>query len=150
MRLKVEINTREHFNVLGMERRGYTVTNPWFSGDSEIATYRLTELLGTKMRALYQRKKGRDLFDLWLALTEQEVEPEEIVRCFTEYMTFSQTAATRAQFEESMAGKMKDALFLDDTHPLLRPGLDYDVKTAWALVHKSLVTRLPGDPWKGA
>ena len=106
MRLKVEINTREHFNVLGFQQRGYSVTNPWFSGESEISTYCLAELLGTKMRALYQRKKGRDLFDLWLALTEQDVDPDEIIHCFTQYMTFGETATTRAQFEESMAGKM--------------------------------------------
>jgi len=149
MRLKVEINTREHFNVLGLDRRGYSVRNPWFSGESEISTYRLAELLGTKMRALYQRKKGRDLFDLWFALTDHEVGPEEIVRCFTEYMTYGGISATRAQFEESMAGKIKDALFCDDIYPLLRPGLDYDVKAAWDLVHESLVSRLPGDPWKG-
>jgi len=29
----------------------------------------LEELLGTKLRALYQRRKGRDLFDLAVALT---------------------------------------------------------------------------------
>ena len=33
------------------------------SGKCEITTYSLNELLGTKLRALYQRKKGRDLFD---------------------------------------------------------------------------------------
>lgn len=150
MRLKVEINTREHFSVLGLEQRGYSVTNPWFSGETEVATYSMAELLGTKMRALHQRKKGRDLFDLWLALTEQEVEPEQVVQCFTEYMAFSGTTATRAQFEESMAGKMDDALFLDDIHPLLRPGVEYDVNAAWDLVHESLVSRLPGAPRKGA
>ena len=31
---------------------------------AEIRTYNINELLGTKFRALYQRSKGRDLFDL--------------------------------------------------------------------------------------
>ena len=150
MRLKVEINTREHFNVLGLQRREYAVSNPWFSGEADIATYSLAELLGTKMRALYQRKKGRDLFDLWLALTEQDVDPDEIVRCFMRYMTFGETAATRAQFEANMAAKLEDALFVNDITPLLRPGLEYDIDSAWELVQESLVRRLPGEPWKGA
>src|SRR5262245_30058626 len=64
MRLKVEINTREHFAVHGHIRHALRVENPWFSGESEIVTFELEELLGTKLRALYQRKKGRDLFDL--------------------------------------------------------------------------------------
>ena len=68
MRLKVEINTREHFSILGIGRRTFAVKNPWFQGEADIPTYELEDLLGTKMRALFQRKKGRDLFDLWLAL----------------------------------------------------------------------------------
>ncbi len=150
MRLKVEINTREHFSVLGLQRRKHTVANPWFSGEADVATYSLSELLGTKMRALYQRKKGRDLFDLWLALTERDVDPDEIVRCFTQYVTVEDIAVTRAQFEGNMAAKLDDALFVDDIAPLLRPGVRYDIDSAWDLVHESLVRRLPGEPWKGA
>lgn len=66
LRLKVEINSREHFNVLGLERKQFEVRSRWFSGAASIVTYALDELLGTKLRALYQRKKGRDLFDLWI------------------------------------------------------------------------------------
>ena len=149
MRLKVEINTREHFSVLDLQRHEYAIINPWFSGKAEVVTYNLAELLGTKMRALYQRKKGRDLFDLWLALAEQDVDPEQIVQAFTAYMEAGGTAATRAQFEANLEAKLRDALFVNDVGPLLRPGLEYDVHRAWALVHHELVRRLPGDPWKG-
>jgi len=69
LRLKVEINSREHFTVLGSVKRGFSVDSRWFSGSASILTYHLDELLGTKVRALYQRKKGRDLFDLWAAFT---------------------------------------------------------------------------------
>jgi predicted nucleotidyltransferase component of viral defense system len=150
MRLKVEINTREHFDVLGFDRRHYSVANPWYSGECEVSTYFLPELLGTKLRALHQRRKGRDLFDLWFALSEQAVDPGEIVRCFARYMDFGGTPVTRAQVEASIAGKLADPAFEDDTYPLLRPGLDYDMKAAWGLVHESLISRLPGDPWKGS
>lgn len=68
MRLKIEINTREHFSVMGITRRAFTVHNPRFDGTTELPVYHFDELLGTKVRALYQRKKGRDLYDLWIAL----------------------------------------------------------------------------------
>lgn len=61
LRLKIEINCFEHFNELGLVKVPFEVENSWFSGKCEITTYRLNELLGTKLRALYQRKKGRDL-----------------------------------------------------------------------------------------
>jgi len=59
LRLKIEINTREHFTVLGFEKRPFEVNSRWFFGKCELTTYDLNELLGTKLRALYQRRKGR-------------------------------------------------------------------------------------------
>ncbi|MYH43579.1 MAG: nucleotidyl transferase AbiEii/AbiGii toxin family protein [Acidimicrobiaceae bacterium] len=47
----------------------FAVDSPWFSGSAGVATYALEELAATKIRALFQRRKGRDLFDLWLAVT---------------------------------------------------------------------------------
>ena len=149
MRLKVEINTREHFSVLARQRLRYRIDNPWFAGGAELVTYGLAELLGTKMRALYQRKKGRDLFDLWFALTEADVDADQVVQCFSDYMKFGETTTSRAQFEENMERKMEDALFLGDVTPLLRPGLEYDINAAWELIHDLLVRRLPGEAWKG-
>lgn len=58
MRLKIEINTREHFSVLGIDKQAFSVDNPWFTGSAYLHVYKLDELLGSKMRALYQRKKG--------------------------------------------------------------------------------------------
>jgi predicted nucleotidyltransferase component of viral defense system len=85
MKLKVEINSREHFTALGHRQERFEVTTRWFSGCASIATYELDELLGTKLRALYQRKKGRDLFDLSLALTHPTVDPDRVVTCFTRF-----------------------------------------------------------------
>ena len=73
IRLKVEINTREHFNVLGLTKHKFSVNSQWFAGNCQTTTYYLEELLGTKMRALYQRRKGRDLFDLWKVLITQNM-----------------------------------------------------------------------------
>ena len=38
----------------------HTVETSWWSGEAEIPTFEPTELLATKLRALYQRSKGRD------------------------------------------------------------------------------------------
>jgi predicted nucleotidyltransferase component of viral defense system len=68
LRLKVETNTREHFSVYGLKQVPFGVTSRWFDGSCQIQSYELSELLATKLRALYQRKQGRDLFDLAIAL----------------------------------------------------------------------------------
>jgi predicted nucleotidyltransferase component of viral defense system len=149
MRVKIEINTREHFAVHGYTSRTVVVENPWFSGQAEVATYHLAELLGTKLRALYQRKKGRDLFDLALVLDHADFDPKLLVEAFEHYMTFGGTPVTRAQFEANMAAKIMDPAFLGDMSTLLRTGLVYDPAAAWSRVHAAIVTQLPGEPWKG-
>lgn len=149
MRAKIEINTREHLTAIGFAQQSFAVASPWFSGEADITTYELDELLGTKLRALYQRKKGRDLFDLWLGLDHADVDPSRVVRTFERYMKFGGTPVMRAQFEENMDNKMGDRTFLGDLPPLLRTGVQYSPEAAWERVHRELVSRLPGAPWRG-
>ncbi|GHT17674.1 hypothetical protein FACS189429_2260 [Bacteroidia bacterium] len=67
---------------MGLSQYDFSVWNQWFTGNCKITTYHLDELLGTKVRALYQRRKGRDLFDLYKALTIQNVNIENVNACF--------------------------------------------------------------------
>lgn len=150
MRLKVEINTREHFSVLGLHRRALTIENRWFSGQADISVYQLEELLGTKLRALYQRKRGRDLYDLWLVLNFVEIDAEQVVDCFQRYMDHGGTSVSRAEFEANLAGKLQDAAFLEDIKPLLPAETTYDPVSAVALVRERFISKLSGEPWRGA
>src|SRR5207344_1808278 len=86
LKLKVEINSREHFTVHGLKDRRFEVDSRWFTGTANVRSYELDELLGTKLRALYQRKKGRDLFDLALALQRGGVSADRLVAAFKRYM----------------------------------------------------------------
>jgi predicted nucleotidyltransferase component of viral defense system len=149
MRLKIEINTREHFSVLGIERRRFEIDSRWFAGGADVSVYGLDELLGTKLRALYQRKKGRDLYDIWRALTGGGAAPKRIVECFRHYTDHGGTPVSRAQFEANLEPKFQDPAFLEDIDPLLRPGVMFDPRAAEAVVRAQLIQALPGDPWKG-
>jgi predicted nucleotidyltransferase component of viral defense system len=149
LRLKIEINTREHFTILGFASRRTTAENPWYSGSADVTTFEVDELLGTKLRALYQRRKGRDLFDLWLSISREIVDPQRIVDCFGEYMHREGHSVSRAQFEQNLHDKGSDSAFLDDIKPLLRADVDYDAAAAMADVKRSLIERLPGAAWRG-
>jgi len=109
----------------------------------------VNELLATKLRALYQRKKGRDLFDLWLAIEKAVVEPSTLLACFHRYMTEDGQAVSRAQFEANLHEKRSAPVFRADIEPLLRPGLTRDFNGAMDTVLERLVAQLPGAPWKG-
>ncbi len=149
LRLKVEINSREHFTVYGLKNHRFEVRSRWFSGAADVHTYALDELLGTKLRALYQRKKGRDLFDLGLALQHEGVSPERIVEAFARYMNEAGGRVTRAMFEQNLAAKKADRAFSADLTPLLASGETRSFDAAYDRVWSELVGRLPGEPWKG-
>jgi len=142
MKLKVEINTREHFAVLGYHGHPFSVNSRWFSGTCMINTYKLDELLGTKLRALYQRRKGRDLFDLWLGLTVGKANPIAIVHTFQKYMSAEELDVTQREFRENLADKMKKRAFLADTENLLRPAIKYEAQEAYRIVDKHLLQLL--------
>ena len=143
IRLKVEINTREHFNVLELTKCIFSIDNQWFSGNCNITTYHLEELLGTKLRALYQRRKGRDLFDLYKAISIQSVNIENIIHCYHEYMSFVvDNPPTQKEYLLNMELKMQDKEFLDDTNLLLRPDDKYNLTEAWELVRNQLIEKL--------
>lgn len=141
LKLKVETNCREHFSILGWEKKPFSVNSEWFKGNCNLTTYSLEELLSTKLRALYQRRKGRDLFDLWKALTTANVNPELVIKCYKEYMSFSLEKAipTKKQFIMNLEAKRNDAEFLGDTVALLRPEEKYNQNEAFELVLKNLV-----------
>jgi predicted nucleotidyltransferase component of viral defense system len=147
--LKIEINTREHFTVLALRKQNVAVHSPWFRGDAEVPIYAVDELLGTKLRALYQRKKGRDLFDLWLAFDQGLLDAATVVDCFQRYMAAGGAAVSRAEFEANLAKKAGDRAFHEDVRPLLAMGVSYDPLIALEVVERELLARLPGEPWKG-
>jgi predicted nucleotidyltransferase component of viral defense system len=142
LRLKVEISTREHFTVLGFHQYAFAVESRWFSGTSNITTYQLNELLGTKLRALYQRRKGRDLFDLWLGLTLGKANPQVVVQSFQKHIAAMGLAVSRDEFRKNLALKIKNKSFLGDIESLLRPKIAYNAEQAYQLVQTLLVDLL--------
>ncbi|MBI2521843.1 MAG: nucleotidyl transferase AbiEii/AbiGii toxin family protein [Bdellovibrio sp.] len=151
MRLKVEVNNGENFTVFDLQKRRIEAQSIWFQGKAEVSTYSVEELLGTKLRALYQRKKGRDLYDMAIALERfPTLDLAKIVQSMQQYLAHEKKRVSRAQFEENLAGKMKDQTFLNDIAPLLRPDApSFDPVDAYQRILTTLIAQLPGEPWKG-
>ncbi|GHT46370.1 hypothetical protein AGMMS49965_23890 [Bacteroidia bacterium] len=143
IKLKVEINCKEHFNVLGLVKIPFSVKNQWFTGDCGITTYQLDELVGTKLRALYQRKKGRDLFDLQRALENPNLNPDNVIKCYRDYISFSDgESPSKAVYLANMEEKMQEEIFLNDTQGLLRPSLGFEPQEAWKVVRERLIEKI--------
>jgi predicted nucleotidyltransferase component of viral defense system len=144
LRLKLEINCKEHFNVLDWVDYPFEVQSEWFSGKAAIKTYNINELLGTKLRALYQRSKGRDLFDLDYSRRNMVLNPNEIVHCFKEYTTFAtgNKAPSKKEFLMNIEKKEFDPDFIGDMEALLRPEITYNQEEAFTWLKNEIIEKI--------
>ena len=156
IRLKVEINTREIEAFDLAAEIPLNVVNPWFSGETAIPTFSREEMLATKLRALLQRDKGRDLFDLAHGLMVFDgIDEGRIVEYLGRYLTLSGQSISRAQAQERMFAKLAKPHFLLDMRALLSAGQaetlnEVAVTAAFTAVYVRLIERMPGNSWAKA
>lgn len=112
---------------------------------AQVNGYDIHEMLGTKLRALFQRKRGRDLFDLYWALTKATpaVQPAAVIESFQHYLRQEGGVAGRGEFFGILDAHLADRGFCTDMNPLLRTGLSYDPREASEMVKAKLLGLLP-------
>jgi len=143
LRLKIEINCREHFSHLGYVNHNFEMDSYWYHGIVTILTYRIEELLATKLRALYQRDKGRDLFDMYHALSLLDVDHDLLINTYKAYMTeFDNRTPSQKEFRINLEKKILDANFSGDIYALLRPAIEYDQDRAFEMIDELLIFKM--------
>lgn len=150
LNLKVEINTREHTSLFGLKSYPFEVVNGWHETRAEIVSFEQEELFATKLRALLQRRQGRDLFDLSEGLKQLGLDAEKVVACLQHYLELEGHPISRAEAERRMLEKLNRSL-TDDVDPLLPAGVrfsDEDAIEAFGRVWKGLIVRIMGEAWK--
>jgi predicted nucleotidyltransferase component of viral defense system len=150
LNVKIEINTREHASAFGLVTMPFAIRNDWHRAEAEIVTFAPEELFGTKLRALLQRRKNRDLFDLHHGLEVLSLDHERVIVALEHYLAQEGNVITRAHAEQRMLEKLTHSL-TEDIAPLLPASVEYDAVDAlgaFEQVWRSLITRLQGDPWQ--
>jgi predicted nucleotidyltransferase component of viral defense system len=140
LRVKVEINTHERAPAMPIMSKPFAVESTWWSGSAQVRTFQLPELIATKLRALYQRSKGRDLYDIWLALTEAGADPDAVLSAFGPYRPAGYTAHAAVV---NLEAKLDDQDFRHDLDALtVGSPADYDLEAAASLVIRALLARV--------
>ncbi len=143
LKIKIEINTHERSPALPLLHQRHSVDSAWWRGSALVPTFQPAELVATKIRALYQRSKGRDLFDLWLALDHLKIAPSQILSAFRPYRPENLTAS---KAHANLAQKLNDQSFRHDLDALVTrwpPG--YEIDSAAELITSQLLNKLDED-----
>jgi predicted nucleotidyltransferase component of viral defense system len=126
------------------------VDSRWYRAGTDIVSFEPEETFATKLRALLQRRKGRDLFDLNEGLNQLSLNTAKLISCFGHYLALEGNLITRAVAEQRMLEKLARNM-TDDIVPLLPAGIVYtdtDAIRAFGKVWSELVSHIAGDPWK--
>jgi predicted nucleotidyltransferase component of viral defense system len=144
-KLKIEINTTEHFQVLPLKHTSFSIDSEWFKGSCEIITYELEELLATKLRALYQRRKGRDLFDLWHVCNNNQVDINQVIKIFQKYCLNQNIYISKEVFLVNMKLKKLNNDFQGDMNILLPHNTNWNFDEAFEYVQNFIINKIPSD-----
>lgn len=148
-KLKIEINTTEHFHLVDLQKLAFSMNSEWFRGKSDLLVYQFEEMAATKFKALYQRRKGRDLFDTWMLLDRNMLNLDRTIGLLENYCNQVDEQITRALFERNMILKKDHPDFHFDMEALLATNTNWDFDRAFEMVMTDLVPKLKGEAWKG-
>jgi predicted nucleotidyltransferase component of viral defense system len=152
LKVKIEINTREHQNLHGLKTYPFEIVSDWRQAKANIVSFEPEELFGTKLRALLQRDKHRDLFDLNEGLLQLDLDRDKLIACLHHYLAQEGHPISRANAEERMLKKLSRSL-TEDIAPLLPTGVSFNDDAAIAAfgrVWGDLIARIPGESWKSS
>lgn len=145
--VEVEANVTERTPHLELMHPSFELAFRDQTLSTPLISFHLNEMLATKMRALFQRRKGRDLFDLQMAISRGKPEVLSIdtaIEAFQHYMRAEKTRVPRGEFIAHLRDCLKDrAGFCTDLAGLLRAGEDWDAHAAGTFIEQQLLARLP-------
>jgi len=140
IKIKIEINTYERYSALPLKIIRHEIKTEWFSSKADVKTYQNEEIAATKIRALYQRSKGRDLFDLWLLINELGIDEMLVYKAFSAYRPdgYNGTKAIK-----NLEEKLCDSLFQTDINNLvIAKAMNYQADEAAGVVITKFLSKL--------
>lgn len=141
-KIKIEINTTEHLQVLPLKTVRFSMDAAWFKGAADIVTYDIDELMATKLRALYQRRKGRDLFDIWYVTDRKLINLQRVFDIFFQYCNYNGVKISSEDFLKNLELKKNYRDFNMDMSALLPAKFHWNFEEAYQFVVDNVISQL--------
>jgi len=126
-RIKLEISFIERFAILGKVERPLLLA--LLDEPVVVHTFRLEELVSTKLRALFDRRKGRDIYDLYRA-AGLDLDRPAVRKMVLYYFLRANKVFHYPTFVSNVERKIAERGFSDDIRGLIRLGSDLDWQEA--------------------
>ena len=139
IRLKIEINTTEHFKVKPLQTIPFQVINGWYEGKANVSLYSLEELIATKVRALHQRRKVRDLFDIWYVANHLNIDFQDVALILKQYCNNDGITISQADFINTLSKKREHHDFRNDMAALLPRDQGWHFDEAYRFVIEEVI-----------
>ncbi|MCY4562810.1 MAG: nucleotidyl transferase AbiEii/AbiGii toxin family protein [Flavobacteriaceae bacterium] len=130
---------------MGYVQKPFRINNVCFSSNVIVSTYNINEILSQKTRALYQRNKGRDLYDLYVSQSHADFDIKKIAQCFIRHMTIKKDGKaissfpTVENFIKRLKRKEQSPDFLKDVDLILKTDIDYNQEDAFEWAKKEFI-----------
>lgn len=138
-RFKIEISHIERFPILEPVEKQLETSE----GQFKIATYRLEELTATKIRALFERLKGRDIYDLFFI---SKLKPDPVVtrKMFIYYFYRSRKVFNPKVHYKNLTQRYSLGSYVDDVSGFVKPTIEFSLKdaTGHVISHYSFLNEL--------
>ncbi len=125
-----------------LKQVNFPIVSEWFNGSTNIITYEIDELMATKLRALYQRRKGRDLFDLWYVANLKLINLERMLEIFRLYCMHDGISISKLEFIKNLEHKKNHPDFKVDMHALLPEELNWNFEKAYQFILEKIIHRM--------
>jgi predicted nucleotidyltransferase component of viral defense system len=122
---KIEISHVERFPIISPVKK--QVKTP--DGSADVVTYTLEELTSTKLRALLERFKGRDVYDLYF-ISQLKPDPTIIRKMFLYYFYRSCKVYNPEVHYKNLVKRYESGNFTDDVTAFVRPTVAFDLTKA--------------------
>ena len=122
---KIEISHVERFPIISPVKK--KIKTP--DGLADIVTYTLEELTATKLRALLERFKGRDIYDLFF-ISQLKPDPKIIRKMFLYYFYRSRKVFNPKVHYENIIKRYESVNYTDDVTDFIKPTVTFDLKIA--------------------
>ena len=153
LRVKMDIQRAPRQLPGGTERPDFHVDSPWFQGGGPVPAFPPEEIIASKVIAVYQRKRPRDLFDMWAAIRSGLIETTDVATAYGTYRPLDPEHWTARQAARSLIERVTDHEYIADLTELARYApVEYDladnISVAVELIDQSAEATQTERSWK--